>query len=55
MPSVYDLIQKDGSANSGGLVTNYTVKPPTPAQPQVPNKTPMHSRTQPETYTMKKR
>lgn len=44
----YDsLAQQDGKAGNGNAVTDYTKPTPTPPQPQVPNKTPMHSRTQP--------
>jgi len=46
MDSLTKLAQQDGKASSGSTVTNYTQAPPAYAQPQVPNKTPMHSRTQ---------
>lgn len=55
MPSIYDMAQNDGMTHNGGAVTNYTVKPSIAPQPQVTNKTPMHSRTQPETYSLKKK
>lgn len=48
MDSYSALAQKDGKASGGKTVTNYTAPPPAYPQPQVPDKTPMHSRTQPE-------
>lgn len=54
MDSYTKLAQQDGDAKTGSPVTNYTNLPPSYSQPQVENKTPMHSRTQPETYTPKK-
>lgn len=48
MKSYDNLAQNDGKDSSGSTVTDYTKAIPKPAQPQVPNKTPMHSRTQPE-------
>lgn len=53
MKDIYKLAQNDGKSGSGNTVTNYTVKPSIPAQPMVPNKTPMHSRTQPETTSVR--
>jgi hypothetical protein len=50
----YDLIQKDGAASKGGAVTNYTMKPNIAPQPQVPGKTPFHSRTCSDMSTYKK-
>lgn len=47
MDSLTKLAQNDGKASTGKTVTNYTVKLPIAPQVMVPNKTPMHSRTQP--------
>lgn len=48
-----DLIQKDGVGKTGATVTNYTKKTNIPAQVLVPNKNPMHSRTQPANTSVK--
>lgn len=54
MYSLTKLAQMDGRASNGATVTDYTKLPPAYSQPQVPSKTPMHSRTQPETASVKK-
>lgn len=54
MDPITKLAQADGEGKMGKTITNYTVTPPAYAQPQVPNKTPLHSRTQPEYTSLKK-
>lgn len=46
--NTYNSKPKSANTSKGTTVTNYTSCPPIAPQTQVPNKTPIHSRTQPE-------